>query len=217
MKVSYNWIKEYLNIDLSAEACAEVLTDIGLEVEGIHEVESIKGGLKGLVVGEVLACEKHPNADRLRKTQVDVGVELLDIVCGAPNVAVGQKVIVATIGTLLYDAKGDSFKIKKGKIRGEVSMGMICSSDEIGMGGTHDGIMVLQDEVVSGTKASDYFDIETDTVFEIGLTPNRSDAMGHLGVALDLRAGLAAQGKMVTLKGLLLRLSKFIVMISLLK
>lgn len=200
MKVSYNWIKEYLNIDLSAEACAEVLTDIGLEVEGIHEVESIKGGLKGLVVGEVLACEKHPNADRLRKTQVDVGVELLDIVCGAPNVAVGQKVIVATIGTLLYDAKGDSFKIKKGKIRGEVSMGMICSSDEIGMGGTHDGIMVLQDEVVSGTKASDYFDIETDTVFEIGLTPNRSDAMGHLGVALDLRAGLAAQGKMVTLK-----------------
>ena len=200
MKVSYNWIKNYLDIDLSPEECAKVLTDTGLEVEGIHEIESVKGGLKGLLIGEVLTCEQHPNADRLRKTTVNIGSEVLDIVCGAPNVAVGQKVVVATIGTVLYDDKGESFKIKKGKIRGEASHGMLCGSDEIGLGGSHEGIMELAEDSVPGTAASDYFELESDTVFEIGLTPNRSDAMGHLGVALDLKAGLAAQGKHVALK-----------------
>ena len=200
MKVSYSWIKDYLNVNLSAEDCAKVLTDTGLEVEGIQEVESVKGGLKGLVVGEVLTCEKHPNADRLQKTTVDVGAETLQIVCGAPNVAAGQKVVVATVGTTLYDDKGDSFKIKKGKIRGEASVGMICGADEIGMGAADGGIMVLDDTAKAGTKASDYFNLETDTVFEIGLTPNRSDAMGHIGVALDLKAGCAAQGQQFDLK-----------------
>ncbi len=199
MKVSYNWIKNYLNVDLSAEDCAKVLTDTGLEVEGIHEIESVKGGLKGLLVGEVLTCDQHPNADRLRKTTVDVGSEVIDVVCGAPNVAAGQKVVVATVGTVLYDDKGEAFKIKKGKIRGEASHGMICGSDEIGLGGAHDGIMVLDAKLQAGTLASDYFKIEVDTVFEIGLTPNRSDAMGHLGVALDLKAGLAAQGQTLEL------------------
>jgi len=200
MKVSYNWIKNYLDIDLSPEECAKVLTDTGLEVEGIQEIESVKGGLKGLLIGEVLTCEQHPNADRLRKTTVNIGSEVLDIVCGAPNVAVGQKVVVATIGTVLYDDKGESFKIKKGKIRGEASHGMLCGSDEIGLRGSHEGIMELAEDSVPGTAASDYFELESDTVFEIGLTPNRSDAMGHLGVALDLKAGLAAQGKHVALK-----------------
>ena len=199
MKVSYNWIKDYLNVNLSAEDCAKVLTDTGLEVEGIQEIESIKGGLKGLVVGEVLTCEQHPNADRLQITNVDVGSETLQIVCGAPNVAAGEKVVVATVGTTLYDDKGEPFKIKKGKIRGEDSIGMICGADEIGMGAPQDGIMVLDGNVKSGIKASEYFDLETDTIFEIGLTPNRSDAMGHIGVALDLRAGLAAQGQKLEL------------------
>ena len=194
MKVSYNWIKDYLDVDLNAVDCAKVLTDTGLEVEGIQEVESIKGGLKGLVIGNILTCEQHPNADRLRKTTVSVGDETLEIVCGAPNVAAGQNVVVATVGTILYDNKGEAFKIKKGKIRGEVSLGMICSSDEIGMGAAHDGIMVLDQNAIPGTPASEYFKLESDTVFEIGLTPNRSDAMGHMGVALDLRAGMAAQG-----------------------
>ena len=199
MKVSYSWIKDYLNVELNALDCAKVLTDTGLEVEGIQEVESIKGGLKGLLVGEVLTCEQHPNADRLRITSVDIGSEIVQIVCGAPNVAKGQKVIVATVGTLLFDDKGSSFKIKKGKIRGEISLGMICSSDEIGLGGGHDGIMELDVSAVKGTSASAYFKLESDTVFEIGLTPNRSDAMGHMGVALDLRAGLAAQGSKLEL------------------
>ena len=199
MKVSYSWIKDYLNVELSAEDCAKVLTDTGLEVEGIQEIESIKGGLKGLVVGEVLTCEQHPNADRLQITNVDVGSETLQIVCGAPNVAAGEKVVVATVGTTLYDDKGEPFKIKKGKIRGEDSIGMICGADEIGMGAPQDGIMVLDGNVKSGIKASEYFDLETDTIFEIGLTPNRSDAMGHIGVALDLRAGLAAQGQKLEL------------------
>ena len=199
MKVSYSWIKDYLKLDLNAEDCAKVLTDTGLEVEGVQEVESVKGGLKGLLVGEVLTCEQHPNADRLRKTTVNVGAEVLEIVCGAPNVAAGQKVVVATVGAVLYDDKGESFKIKKGKIRGEVSLGMICGSDEIGMGGDHSGIMVLENGVKVGTQACEYFNLESDTVFEIGLTPNRSDAMGHIGVALDLRAGLVAQGQNIDL------------------
>ena len=159
MKVSYSWIKDYLNVDISAEECARLLTDTGLEVEGIQEVESVRGGLKGLVVGEVLACEKHPNADRLQKTTVDIGAETLQIVCGAPNVAAGQKVVVATVGTTLYDDKGDSFKIKKGKIRGEASVGMICGADEIGVGAADGGIMVLDESVKAGTEASDYLSL----------------------------------------------------------
>ena len=169
MKISYNWLKQFINIDWSAEATAELLTDLGLEVEGIGE--SLKGGLEGVVVGEVLTCEQHPNADRLKITTVNVGEEApLPIVCGAPNVATGQKVLVATIGTVLYTPEGESWKIKKGKIRGESSHGMICAEDELGLGQSHDGIMVLDAETIVGTPAAKLFDIETDSVFEIGLT-----------------------------------------------
>jgi len=148
MKISYNWLKQFLEIDLEAEKVGEILTDLGLEVEGIETIESVKGSLKGIIVGEVLTCEKHPNADRLKVTTVDLGNgEPIQIVCGAPNVAVGQKVPVATVGTVLYDADGNDFKIKKGKIRGEVSNGMICAEDELGLGNGHDGILVLDDEV----------------------------------------------------------------------
>ncbi|MGC6469885.1 MAG: phenylalanine--tRNA ligase subunit beta [Flavobacteriales bacterium] len=186
MKISYNWLKDYINIDLDPKQVATYLTDIGLEVEGIEEVESIKGGLKGVIIGEVKTKSKHPNADRLNLTTVDIGKEnLLHIVCGAPNVQVGQKVPVATIGTTLFiDEK--PLKIKKGKIRGEVSEGMICAEDELGLGSSHEGIMVLDSNAENGQLASDYFKIETDVVFEIGLTPNRSDAMSHIGVARDL-------------------------------
>jgi len=191
MKISYNWLKQFLEIDLEAEKVGEILTDLGLEVEGIETIESVKGSLKGIIVGEVLTCEKHPNADRLKVTTVDLGNgEPIQIVCGAPNVSVGQKVPVATVGTVLYDAEGNDFKIKKGKIRGEVSNGMICAEDELGLGNGHDGILVLDNEVKAGETASSIFDITTDQVFEIGLTPNRSDAMSHFGVARDLRAGL---------------------------
>ncbi len=191
MKISYSWLKQFLNIDLNAVEVGEILTDLGLEVEGIEDFESVKGGLKGVVVGKVLTCEKHPNADRLKITTVDLGTgEPVQIVCGAPNVAAGQKVPVATVGTKLYDDKGESFTIKKGKIRGEVSFGMICAEDELGLGDDHDGIMVLDDNIEPGKKAAEIFEVETDKVFEIGLTPNRADAMSHLGVARDLRAGL---------------------------
>ncbi len=191
MKVSLSWLKSYLNLDMPAEEIGDILTDIGLEVEGMEEVESVPGGLKGLVIGEVKTCERHPNADKLSLTTVDVGEEEdLQIVCGAPNVAAGQKVVVATVGTLLYPTAGEPFKIKKGKIRGEVSMGMICAEDEIGLGTSHAGIMVLPAEVKTGTPASAYFDLESDIVFEIGLTPNRSDATCHMGVAKDLAASL---------------------------
>ncbi|MEN8187972.1 MAG: phenylalanine--tRNA ligase subunit beta [Bacteroidota bacterium] len=194
MKISYNWLKEFLKIDLDAVKVGEILTDLGLEVEGIETFETVKGGLQGIVVGEVLTCEQHPNADRLKVTTVDLGDgEPVQIVCGAPNVAKGQKVPVATIGTTLYAEDGESFKIKKGKIRGEVSHGMICAEDELGLGNSHDGIMVLDKEVKSGSAAADIFEIKTDKIFEIGLTPNRADAMGHLGVARDLRAGLLQQ------------------------
>ena len=190
MKISYNWLKEYINIDLDANVVAKYLTDTGLEVEAIEIVESVKGGLKGIVIGEVLTKEQHPNADRLSVTTVDIGKENnLQIVCGAPNVEAGQKVPVATIGTILYSGD-DSFKIKKGKIRGEVSEGMICAEDEIGLGNSHEGIMVLDANAKSGQLASEYFNIESDIVFEIGLTPNRSDAMSHIGVARDLAAVL---------------------------
>ena len=193
MKISLNWLQQYIKLDLEVNQISEFLTDTGLEVEGIEEIESIKGGLKGIVIGEVVTCQQHPNADRLKATTVNIGESVLDIVCGAPNVVAGQKVLVATIGTVLYDGE-ESFKIKKGKIRGEVSMGMICAEDELGLGASHDGIMVLRNEVEVGTLASDYFKIENDTVFEIGLTPNRSDAMGHFGVARDLKTVLNHNG-----------------------
>ena len=195
MKISYNWLRQFLQTDWEAEKTGELLTDLGLEVEGIETVESIKGSLKGIVVGEVLTCIQHPNADKLKITTVNLGDEApVQIVCGAPNVAAGQKVPVATIGTVLYDDKGESFKIKKGKIRGEASFGMICAEDELGLGKGHDGIMVLDETLTPGTPCSEVFNIETDYVFEIGLTPNRADAMSHFGVARDLRAGLIQQG-----------------------
>ncbi|WP_438423939.1 phenylalanine--tRNA ligase subunit beta [Aquimarina macrocephali] len=191
MKISYNWLKQFINIDWDAEKTGELLTDLGLEVEGIESYQSVKGGLEGVIVGQVLNCEKHPNADKLKITKVDLGSgEPVQIVCGAPNVAAGQKVPVATIGTKLYNDKGEEWVIKKGKIRGEESHGMICAEDELGLGKSHDGIMVLSTDITVGTKASDIFDIENDSVFEIGLTPNRADAMSHLGTARDLKAGL---------------------------
>lgn len=191
MKISYNWLQQFLQLDWSPEKTGELLTDLGLEVEGIELKESIKGSLQGVVVGEVLTCVKHPNADKLKVTTVNLGNgEPVQIVCGAPNVDAGQKVPVATIGTMLYDDKGEGFKIKKGKIRGEESHGMICAEDELGLGTSHDGIMILNEELVPGTPCAEVFKIETDHVFEIGLTPNRADAMSHYGVARDLRAGL---------------------------
>jgi len=192
MKISLNWLKDYINLDgLSVEEISEILTALGLEVEGVEKVESIKGGLKGIVIGEVKTCEKHPNADKLSLTKVDLGTgEFLDIVCGAPNVAAGQKVLVATIGAVLYSDEGEEFKIKKGKIRGEVSEGMICAEDELGLGNSHDGIMVLPNEAKVGTNASEFFNIEEDWVYDIDLTPNRSDATSHIGVAKDLAAYL---------------------------
>lgn len=191
MKISYNWLKQFLKTKWTAQETEVLLTDLGLEVEGIADFVSIKGGLEGVVVGYVESCEPHPNADRLNLTKVNVGQDqLLSIVCGAPNVAVGQNVPVATIGTMLYDEKGQPWPIKKGKIRGEVSEGMICAEDEIGLGKSHDGIMVLGENLIPGTPLNQVFSVEKDQVFEIGLTPNRADAMSHWGVARDLRAGL---------------------------
>jgi len=191
MHVSYNWLKQFLKLDWSSQQTAELLTDLGLEVEGVTAFESVKGSLKGVVVGHVLSCEKHPNADRLKLTMVDIGEkEPVQIVCGAPNVAKGQKVPVATIGTTLYPSEAEPLTIKKGKIRGEESHGMICAEDELGLGDSHAGIMVLSDTLKPGTLCSEVFEIENDEVFEIGLTPNRADAMSHYGVARDLKAGL---------------------------
>jgi phenylalanyl-tRNA synthetase beta chain len=190
MKISYTWLKQYLDFEKSPEELAELLTDCGLEVEGLEKWQSVKGGLEGIVIGEVKSCSKHPNADKLSVTTVDIGTSvLLPIVCGAPNVAAGQKVVVATVGTKLYSGD-ESFEIKKAKLRGEPSMGMICAEDELGLGTSHEGIMVLDPEVKTGTLAKDYFEIEEDTVFEIGLTPNRTDAISHLGVARDIKAVL---------------------------
>lgn len=195
MNISYNWLKEFINLPWDAEKTGELLTDLGLEVEGITDFSSVKGGLKGVVVGYVLECEQHSNADRLKVTKVAVGQdEILQIVCGAPNVAVGQKVPVATVGTTLYDAEGKPWKIKKGKIRGEVSEGMICAEDELGLGNSHDGIMVLDEKLKRGTPLAEVLEVEDDKVFEIGLTPNRADAMSHWGVARDLKAGLLNHG-----------------------
>lgn len=189
MKISYNWLKKYINIDLDPKKVAELLTNSGLEVEGITPFQSVPGGFKGLVIGEVKTCAKHPNADKLSLTTVDIGTDtLLNIVCGAPNVAAGQKVVVATVGTMLYPATGEPFEIKKSKIRGEASEGMICAEDEIGLGKSHEGIMVLPADTKTGLSAAEYFNIEEDVVFEIGLTPNRADAASHIGVARDLAA-----------------------------
>ncbi len=192
MRISYNWLKQFIKLDWTSEETAALLTDLGLEVEGVEKFESLKGGLQGVVVGHVLTCVQHPNADRLSITTVDLGDGNIpvQIVCGAPNVAVGQKVPVATIGTTLYDKDGNGFQIKKGKIRGEESHGMICAEDELGLGEGHDGIMIMAEDLKPGTPVSKIFNIETDEVFEIGLTPNRADAMSHWGVARDVRAGM---------------------------
>ncbi len=195
MKISYNWLKKFIKVDQSPEETGELLTDLGLEIEGIEAFTSIPGGLEGIVVGHVLECIQHPNADRLKLTKVDIGEAApLQIVCGAPNVAVGQKVPVATIGTTLYDAEKNPWTIKKGKIRGEESQGMICAEDELHIGTSHDGIMVLDSQLKPGTLFSEVIGIENDHIFEIGLTPNRADAMSHWGVARDLRAGLLQKG-----------------------
>lgn len=189
MKISYNWLKDFVKTDLTVDQAAVMLTAGGLEVENVEPFESVKGGLKGLFVGQVLTCAKHPNADKLSLTTVNVGGETpLQIVCGAPNVAAGQKVIVAVVGTTVHPVTGEPFEIKKSKIRGEVSEGMICAEDEIGLGTSHAGILILPEDAVIGTKASDFFKLENDSVIEIGLTPNRADAASHLGVARDLSA-----------------------------
>ncbi|WP_421920239.1 phenylalanine--tRNA ligase subunit beta [Marinifilum sp.] len=193
MKVSYKWLKDYIDIDFSSAEMDEILTQIGLEVGGIEKFQSIKGGLEGLVIGEVKTCEPHTNSDHLSITSVDINSgELLPIVCGAPNVAAGQKVVVATVGTVLYDGD-DSFTIKKSKIRGELSMGMICAENEIGLGNAHDGIMVLPEDAKVGTLAKEFFDIEDDLTIEIDLTPNRIDGASHIGVARDMAAYLKQQ------------------------
>lgn len=188
MKISINRLKDFIALDQSPEEIAALLTGSGLEVEGIEIFESIRGGLEGVVIGEVLTCERHPNADKLSVTTVDLGGEIVPIVCGAPNVAKGQKVIVAKEGSVLYPATGEPIEIKKAKIRGEISQGMICAEDEIGIGHSHAGIMVLDTDLPNGTPAAEYFEVVSDHVLEIGLTPNRADAASHLGVARDLKA-----------------------------
>jgi phenylalanyl-tRNA synthetase beta chain len=189
MKISYSWLSSYVDVsNWSVERVAEMLTEIGLEVEGVEKVEQIPGGLAGVIVGEVTACEEHPNADRLKLTKVNVGDELLSIVCGAPNVAAGQKVAVAPVGTKLHFNDGKTLKIKKGKIRGEVSEGMICAEDELGISDKHDGILVLDDSAIAGEPLRNYYDVSMDHLIDIDLTPNRADAVCHLGVAEDLAA-----------------------------
>lgn len=189
MKISYNWLKQYIDITDEPEELGKILTATGLEVESVTPFESIPGGLKGLVIGEVITCDKHPNADKLSITTVNVGeVEPVQIVCGAANVATGQKVIVAQPGTTIHPSDGEPFTIKKAKIRGEHSQGMICAEDEIGLGENHDGIIVLHTQLPNGTPATELYNVETDFVFEIGLTPNRADATSHIGTARDIKA-----------------------------
>ncbi|MFM8964671.1 MAG: YtpR family tRNA-binding protein, partial [Sphingomonadales bacterium] len=189
MKVSYNWLKTYLDFNYSPEELSDILTQTGLEVEGLDTYLEVPGGLTGVVVGQVLTCEQHPDADKLKVTTVNIGKEEpLQIVCGAPNVAAGQKVIVATVGCTLYPQPDQPFEIKKAKIRGVVSEGMLCAEDELGLGASHDGILVLPTVTPVGQTAAAYFQLESDTQLEIGLTPNRADAMGHIGVARDIRA-----------------------------
>jgi phenylalanyl-tRNA synthetase beta chain len=199
MNISYNWLKQYINIDITADELSKALTSIGLEVGGVEEVQTVKGGLEGLVIGEVLTCAAHENSDHLHVTTVNVGGdEPLQIVCGAPNVAVGQKVVVATVGTKLY-AGDESFTIKRSKIRGVESMGMICAEDEIGIGTSHDGIIVLPSEAVVGTLAKDYYGIKSDYLLEVDITPNRIDAASHYGVARDLAAYFALKNPAIKL------------------
>ena len=194
MNISYNWLKKFIDFDLSPLELADALTSIGLEVGGVEEIQAIKGGLEGLVIGEVLTCEPHPNSDHMHVTNVNLGTgEPVQIVCGAPNVAAGQKVIVATIGTKLYDGD-DCFTIKKSKLRGIESCGMICAEDEIGIGTDHSGIIVLPDDAVVGMPAKDYYNIKSDYVLEVDITPNRADACSHYGVARDLYAYLTQRG-----------------------
>lgn len=196
MRISYNWLRNYIDVNLPPKEVANLLTNCGLEVESLEKFETIKGGLKGLVIGEVLEKQKHPNADKLVLTKVNVGSgEPLNIVCGAPNVETGQKVVIALVGTMLFPTSAEPFEIKKSKIRGELSEGMICAEDEIGLGTSHEGIIVLDKNAVVGTQASEYFKVEEDWVFEIGLTPNRADAASHIGVARDLVAILNSQLK----------------------
>ena len=191
MKISLNWLRDFIEPEVSPEKIGEILTDIGLELEHLERIESIKGGLKGVVTGQVIECSKHPNADKLSLTRVDIGTDTpLSIVCGAPNVAQGQKVLVATVGTTLYPIQGEPITLKKGKIRGEISEGMICAEDELGLGQDHSGILVLPPDTPVGMEARAYFNLKEDVVFEIGLTPNRTDATNHLGVARDLAAAL---------------------------
>lgn len=193
MKISYNWLCKYIKTDLSVEKIASILTDTGLEVEDVEEIESVKGSLKGIVVGEVIECEKHPNADKLKLTKVNLGDQTVQIVCGAPNVEKGQKVPVATIGTSLYSEDGSEFKIKKSKIRGEESFGMICAEDELGLGKSHEGILVLDSNLKVGTPLNEVIPVSKDYCIEIGLTPNRTDAMSHYGIARDLYAALKSR------------------------
>ena len=202
MKISYNWLKDYLKTDVDINRISGILTDIGLEVDGIEKTETVRGGLEGVVVGEVISCTDHPDSDHLHITKVSVGeADPLQIVCGAPNVAMGQKVLVATINTTLYPTGAeDGFKIKKSKIRGEESFGMICAEDELGIGNGHDGIMVLSSQAVPGTPAKDYLGIEDEYVIEIGLTPNRADAASHYGVARDVAAYFRSRNEKAALE-----------------
>ena len=200
MNISYNWLKQYIDFDLNPEELASALTSIGLETGSVEEVESVRGGLRGVVIGKVLTCEEHPNSDHLHITTVDLGTgEPTQIVCGAPNVATGQTVVVATVGTTLYDGD-NAFQIKKSKIRGVESFGMICAEDELGIGTSHDGIIVLNEEVAPGTPAAQYYNLSSDYALEVDLTPNRIDAASHYGVARDLSAWLARNGKVTELK-----------------
>ena len=200
MKISHNWLKNYINSEIKPEEIASILTDTGLEVEKIEKIESIKGGLKGVVIGNVLSITKHSNADRLNIAKVEIGSDKpLNIVCGASNLKADQKVAVATVGTRLY-SENDSFTIKQSKIRGELSQGMICSEKELGIGDDNEGIMILDQNAKIGLKASEFFNIESDYVYEIGLTPNRSDAMSHYGVARDLIAVLKLKDEKLSLK-----------------
>jgi phenylalanyl-tRNA synthetase beta chain len=202
MKISYNWLKQFIHTDKTPQEISLILTDIGLEVESLETVQPVVGGLEGLVLGHVLSCVQHPNADRLRVTTVDVGgPEPLQIVCGAPNVAAGQKVVVAVVGTTVYPNEGEPFKINKSKIRGEVSEGMICAEDEIGLGASHAGIMVLPEETPVGIPAKQHFNLEDDYLYEIGLTPNRADAASHLGIARDLAAYFRTQIQIPDISG----------------
>lgn len=200
MNISYKWLKKYIDVKENAQEVADRLTSLGLEVDAVEEIQTIKGGLEGLVIGEVLTCVNHPNSDHLHITTVNLGDgNPTQIVCGAPNVAAGQKVVVATLGTKLYDGDNE-FVIKKSKIRGEESFGMICAEDEIGLGTSHDGIIVLPNDAVPGTLAKDYYHIENDTLIEVDITPNRVDGASHLGVARDLAASYRANGENIEVK-----------------